>query len=93
MQFRLLKHNSGIFPLSTDGGARLICLPTVMRNNKAISRRATGTSLLGPLEGQCAPAECPVFHVHGNVQLEISEPGLLELLQRLVQVTQLRDRP
>lgn len=46
-------------------------------------------ALLSPPEGQRAPAERPAFHVHGNVQAEIREPALLELLQILVQVTQL----
>jgi len=63
------------------------------RNGKGISTRATGTALLGPPEGQHAPAERPVSHVQGSVQAEISEPALLqlseELLQTLGQVTQL----
>lgn len=47
---------------------------------------------LVPQKGS-VPQQCPVFHVCGDIQLEISEPGLLELLQVLVQVAQLHDRP
>lgn len=60
---------------------------------KPLAHVLQGLAPLCPPEGQRAPAEWPVFHVHGSIQAEISEPAPLELsselLQIILQVTQL----